>query len=109
MCPENHELKFSFYSTRKNGDFSSASKVYQCEMCQSCFLKHKCISKNTKGNKRIFRNNNLEYFRTVIRKKLSDKNTREIYAQRKIDVGPVFGFLKAILVTREQNCTGNPK
>jgi len=108
-CPENHNLRFSHYSKRKNGDFGSISKVYQCEMCQSCPLRDKCISKNTKGNKSIYRNNNLEYFKSEIRKKLSDENTGRIYANRKIDVEPVFGFLKAILGYTRMNVRGKSK
>jgi transposase len=43
------------------------------------------------------RNDNLEYFKTHINQKLLEPETKEIYNQRKIDVEPVFGFMKAIL------------
>ncbi|WP_440863853.1 transposase, partial [Staphylococcus shinii] len=43
------------------------------------------------------RNYNWEYFKAQINQKLSEPETTEIYKQRKIDVEPVFGFMKAIL------------
>ncbi|SFX69779.1 Transposase DDE domain-containing protein, partial [Staphylococcus hominis] len=38
-----------------------------------------------------------EYFKAQINKKLSEPKIKTIYSQRKIDVEPVFGFMKAIL------------
>ena len=43
------------------------------------------------------KNYNWEYFKAQINKKLSEPKTKTIYSQRKIDVEPVFGFMKAIL------------
>ena len=43
------------------------------------------------------KNYNWEYFKAQINKKLSELKTKTIYSQRKIDVDPVFGFMKAIL------------
>ncbi|SFW99625.1 transposase, partial [Staphylococcus hominis] len=40
---------------------------------------------------------NWEYFKAQINKKLSEPKIKTIYSQRKIDVEPVFGFMKAIL------------
>ena len=37
------------------------------------------------------------FFKAQINKKLSEPKTKTIYSQRKIDVDPVFGFMKAIL------------
>ena len=50
-----------------------------------------------KTNKKIMKNYNWEYFKSQINKKLSEPETKNIYSQRKIDVEPVFGFMKAIL------------
>ena len=41
------------------------------------------------------KNYNWEYFKAQINKKLSEPKTKTIYSQRKIDVEPVFGFMKA--------------
>ena len=43
------------------------------------------------------KNYNWEYFKSQINNKLSEPETKNIYSQRKIDVEPVFGFMKAIL------------
>ena len=43
------------------------------------------------------RNYNWEYFKAQINQKLSKPETQKIYNQRKIDVEPVFRFMKAIL------------
>ena len=43
------------------------------------------------------KNYNWEYFKAQINKKLSEPKIKTIYSQRKIDVEPVFGFMKAIL------------
>ena len=37
------------------------------------------------------------FFKAQINKKLSEPKIKTIYSQRKIDVDPVFGFMKAIL------------
>ncbi|MEN0133490.1 transposase, partial [Staphylococcus aureus] len=38
-----------------------------------------------------------EIVKNQINQKLSEPETKKIYSQRKIDVEPVFGFMKAIL------------
>ena len=43
------------------------------------------------------KNYNWEYFKSQVNQKLSEPETKKIYSQRKIDVEPVFGFMKAIL------------
>ena len=50
-----------------------------------------------KTNKKIMKNYSLEYFKAQINKKFSEPKTKTIYSQRKIDLEPVFGFMKAIL------------
>ena len=40
---------------------------------------------------------NWEYFESQMNQQLSEPETKKIYSQRKIDVEPVFGFMKAIL------------
>ena len=49
------------------------------------------------NKQKIMKNYNWEYFKSQINKKLSEPETKNIYSQRKIDVEPVFGFMKAIL------------
>jgi transposase len=51
----------------------------------------------SKTNKKILKNYNLEYFKTQINKRLSKPVTKFFCSQRKIDVEPALGFMKAIL------------
>ncbi|MEN0532672.1 transposase, partial [Staphylococcus aureus] len=41
--------------------------------------------------------NGCDELKAQINQKLSEPETKKIYSQRKIDVEPVFGFMKAIL------------
>ena len=43
------------------------------------------------------KNYNLKYFKAQINKMISEPKTKTIYSQRKFNVEPVFGFMKAIL------------
>src|SRR5699024_11940283 len=51
----------------------------------------------------------LEYQKEYVREKLSNEETGEIYGKRKIDVEPVFGFLKANLGFTRMSVRGKPK
>jgi len=98
ICPNHKRLGFKKYAYRydKYG-FKRDFKLYECDNCSECPLKNNCMKSNSKSNKKIMRNYNWEYFKAQINQKLSEPETKEIYNQRKIDVEPVFGFMKAIL------------
>ena len=98
ICPNKKRLGFKRYAYRhaKYG-FKRDFKLYECDDCSECSLKHQWMKFNSKTNKKIMKNYNWEYFKAQINKKLSEPKTKTIYSQRKIDVEPVFGFMKAIL------------
>ncbi|PKI09157.1 IS5/IS1182 family transposase [Staphylococcus shinii] len=98
ICPNHKRLGFKRYAYRydKYG-FRRDFKLYECDNCSECPLKNNCMKSNSKSSKKIMRNYNWEYFKAQINQKLSEPETKEIYNQRKIDVEPVFGFMKAIL------------
>ena len=52
------------------------------------------------------KNYSWEYFNVQINQKLSERKAKTIYSQRKIDVEPVFGFMKAILVFTRMSVRG---
>ena len=52
---------------------------------------------------------NWEYFKSQINQQLSEPETKKIYSQRKIDVEPVFGFMKAILGFTQMSVRGIDK
>ena len=93
---DNTKVGANAYRHDKYG-FKRDFKLYECDDCSDCSLKHQCMNFNSKTNKKIMKNYNWEYFKSQINKKLSEPETKNIYSQRKIDVEPVFGFMKAIL------------
>ncbi|MVI97153.1 IS1182 family transposase, partial [Staphylococcus aureus] len=98
ICPNNKRIGFKRYAYRNDRyGFKRDFKLYECDDCSSCSLRHQCMKPNSKSNKKIMKNYNWEYFKVQINQKLSEPETKKIYSQRKIDVEPVFGFMKAIL------------
>ncbi|HDE8515039.1 TPA: transposase, partial [Staphylococcus aureus] len=98
ICPNNKRIGFKRYAYRNDRyGFKRDFKLYECDDCSSCSLRHQCMKPNSKSNKKIMKNYNWEYFKVQINQKLSESETKKIYRQRKIDVEPVFGFMKAIL------------
>ena len=54
---------------------------------------------HSKNKQKIMKNYNWEYFKSQINKSFQNQKQKNIYSQRKIDVEPVFGFMKAIFVS----------
>src|SRR5699024_14507 len=61
------------------------------------------------NNRRLFINEKWKQQKEYIRTKLSEKETGKIYKKRKIDVEPVFGFLKANLSFSRFSVRGKSK
>ncbi|HHO5200574.1 TPA: CoA-disulfide reductase [Staphylococcus aureus] len=98
ICPNNKRIGYKRYAYRNDRyGFKRDFKLYECDDCSACSLRQQCIKPNSKSNKKIMKNYNWEYFKAQINQKLSEPKTKKIYSQRKIDVEPVFGFMKAIL------------
>ncbi|PZJ53328.1 IS1182 family transposase [Staphylococcus aureus] len=98
ICPNNKRIGFKRYAYRNDRyGFKRDFKLYECDDCSACSLRQQCMKPNSKSNKKIMKNYNWEYFKVQINQKLSEPETKNIYSQRKIDVEPAFGFMKAIL------------
>ncbi len=98
ICPNHKRIGFKRYAYRNDRyGFKRDFKLYECDDCSYCPLRNQCMKLNSKRNKKIMRNYNWEYFKAQINQKLSKPETQKIYKQRKVDVEPVFGFMKAIL------------
>ncbi|WP_339212409.1 IS1182 family transposase [Ornithinibacillus sp. FSL M8-0202] len=98
QCPNGRNVSFRYYSKRKDRyGFTREVKVYECEDCLGCPLRHLCTKAKEGNNRKIYINEKWESQKEYVRTKLSDEKTGEIYGKRKIDVEPVFGFLKANL------------
>lgn len=109
-CPNNKKLTFHYHSKRtdKNG-FTRHFKVYECENCTGCPLRSECTKAKEGNNRKIFYNEKWELQKEYIRELLSKEETGEIYGKRKIDVEPVFGFLKANLGFTRMSVRGKDK
>lgn len=97
-CPNQQQVIFRYHSVRtdKTG-FQRQIKNYECEDCTGCPLRTLCTKAQEGTNRKLMVNEKWEQQKEYIRIKLSEEKTGGIYRQRKIDVEPVFGFLKANL------------
>jgi transposase len=97
-CPNHKLLPFKYQSERtdKTG-FKRKFKVYECEDCSGCPFRSSCTKAKEGNNRKLMVNEKWEHQKEYVRAKLSEEKTGAIYRQRKIDVEPVFGFLKANL------------
>lgn len=110
ICPNEKRLRFQYNSVRtdKSG-FQREFKIYECEECTGCPFRTKCTKAAEGKNRRLMINENWEQQKVEVRAKLSDEKTAAMYRQRKIDVEPVFGFLKANLCFRRFSVRGKSK
>src|SRR5699024_5324638 len=96
--PNGRKVWFSHHSNRTDRyGFTRQFKVYECEDCSGCPLRDLCTKAKDGNNRKVYINEKWESQKEYVRKKLSDEKTGEIYGKRKIDVEPVFGFMKANL------------
>ncbi|MEN2769253.1 IS1182 family transposase, partial [Ornithinibacillus xuwenensis] len=109
-CPNDKTLAFRYLSKRKDKyGFTRSFKVYECEDCSGCPLRSLCTKAKAESNRKIYYNVKWEQQKEYIKEQLSKKETGEIYGKRKIDVEPVFGFLKANLRFTRMSVRGKEK
>lgn len=110
-CPNNKRIIFQRHTTRtdKATGFERKYKVYESEDCTGCPFKAKCSKADEGKNRTLMINERWEQQKAYVRAKLSEEETGAIYRQRKIDVEPVFGFLKANLGFTRFNLRGKWK
>ena len=109
-CPNEKRLTFRYLSNRKDKDgFTRSFKVYECEDCNGCPFRSQCTKAQEGNNRKIQYNEKWEQQKEYIIQKLSEEKTGEIYGRRKIDVEPVFGFLKANLGFTRMSVRGKEK
>ena len=110
LCPNGRKVWFSHHSNRTDRyGFTRQFKVYECEDCSGCPLRDLCTKAKDGNNRKVYINEKWESQKEYVRKKLSDEKTGEIYGKRKIDVEPVFGFLKANLSFTRFSVRGKEK
>src|SRR5699024_9555456 len=84
-------------------------KVYESEDCSTCLLRSSCTKAKPGNNRKMMVNEVWEEHKEYVREKLSEEETNSIYRRRKIDVEPVFGFLKANLAFKRFSVRGKSK
>lgn len=108
--PNGQRLWFSnFFNRMDKYRFTRTFKAYECEDCSGCPLRSLCTKAKDGNNRKLYVNETWESQKVYIREKLSEEKTGEIYGKRKIDVEPVFGFLKANLSFTRFSVRGNAK
>jgi transposase len=97
-CPNQQRLVFKNHSIRtdKSG-FTREFKIYECGDCTGCPFRSLCTKAKEGNHRKLVVNEKWEQQKEYVRAKLSEEKTSSIYRKRKIDVEPVFGFLKANL------------
>lgn len=98
ICSNQRLVSFKHYTVQIDTyGFKRHIKFYECESCHGCPLRSQCIKAKSKRNRQVHLNPTWEYFKSYTKEKLLDEKTTAIYKKRKVDVEPVFGFLKALL------------
>lgn len=95
-----HGVRFNFAAYRQRTDRNGITRDFKEYQAEQYDENQNFISaaKTTKGNRRKIQvNGSWEYFKAQQRERLSNSETGQIYIQRKIDVEPVFGRMKACL------------
>lgn len=97
-CPDGRKLPFSHESHRTDRDgFARDFRVYACESCVDCPFRGQCTKAEEGRHRQVRVNGTWEEQKNMTRTLLSDEKTGALYARRKTDVEPVFGYLKANL------------
>ncbi|WP_050614516.1 IS1182 family transposase [Bacillus testis] len=109
-CPNQQQLVFKNYSVRTDKEgFTREFKIYECENCSGCPLRSSCTKAKEGNHRKVMVNEKWEQQKEYVRAKLSEEETSSIYRKRKIDVEPVFGFLKANLHFNRFSVRGKSK
>jgi len=97
-CPNDKKLFFQRHTARKDrSGFTRTFKAYACEDCTGCPFRSTCTKAQEGTNRTLMINETWEQEKAYVREKLSEEKTSKLYRQRKMDVEPVFAFLKANL------------
>ncbi|WPK13545.1 IS1182 family transposase [Lysinibacillus louembei] len=98
ICPYQQKVTFRYESTQEDKEgFQRTFRIYECEDCTGCPFREKCTKAQEGKSRKIKVNENWEQQKAYVRTKLSEAKAGTLYRQRKVDVEPVFGCLKANL------------
>ncbi|MCE7792990.1 IS1182 family transposase, partial [Salipaludibacillus sp. CUR1] len=110
LCPNGRKVTYRYTSNRTDQTgFKRTFKVYECEDCTHCPFRDSCSKAKEGKSRKVHYNEKWETQKQYIRQLLSETETGDIYGKRKIDVEPVFGFLKANLHFTRMSVRGKDK
>lgn len=102
------QFSFSHYSTKKDpSGFERAFKVYKADKIQSNPELDKLALTPSGKQRAISVNHVWEYYKNKAKEHLESDSGSQIYAQRKIDVEPVFGQMKRNFGMRRVHVRGS--
>lgn len=110
VCPNGQDVTFRYMSKRTDRyGFTRDFKVYESEGCDGCPFRSRCTKAKEGRHRQVHINTSWEEQKEQMKKWLSDQKTGSLYAKRKIDVEPVFGYLKANLSFTRFSVRGKAK
>jgi len=72
--------------------FRQVNRLYQAENCDECPVREEC--NKSKYSRKIEINPKLNYYKSIIRKRLISERGKKYRSQRPVDVEAVFGIIK---------------
>ena len=92
-CPMGHKMNFIGEKIRiSDNGFRQVNRIYQSQDCRGCPVREAC--NKSKGNRKIEINPRLNYYRSIIRERLTSERGKKYRSQRPVDVEAVFGIIK---------------
>ena len=94
ICPMGNRLEYRGKKVRiSDNGFRQANKLYQANHCSECPVRTMCTSSGY--NKRIEINPRLNYYKSIVRERLTSERGIKYRSRRPADVEAVFGIIKS--------------
>ncbi len=92
-CPMGQKMNFIGEKIRvTDNGFRQIKRFYQAHDCKGCPVREEC--NKSKYSRRIEINPKLNYYKSIIRKRLISERGKKYRSQRPVDVEAVFGIIK---------------
>ena len=96
ICAAGQRLTFLYEKNQKSETgYSSIVRVYECESCEGCACRSRCVKSEQPGaDRRIYVNRRLNELRGKARSNLESEEGRKKRSRRSVEVESVFGNIK---------------
>jgi len=92
-CPMGQKMNFIREKVKiTDNGFKQVKRLYQAENCDECPVREAC--NKSKYNRKIEINPKLNYYKSIIRKRLTSERGKKYRSKRPVDVEAVFGIIK---------------